>query len=143
MIIRRSKKGIVKSLFLNEENDNYSSSVIELFRSSIGKSRGEIENSIRELELKSQNPKIVRGLSLLIFRMSRLEAPSYLDPVKVRETIFSSVRIPPVSPEDKAEVLKKIADKLETTPEDVLRGMYADKDSEQILVSVPKIEPVE
>ncbi|MGC9193522.1 MAG: DUF790 family protein, partial [Thermoplasmata archaeon] len=83
------------------------------------------------------------GLSLLIFRMSRLKAPSYLDPVKVRETIFSSVRIPPVSPEDKAEVLRKIADKLETTPEDVLRGMYADKDSEQILVSVPKIEPVE
>jgi len=40
MIIRRSKKGTVKSLFLNEENDNYTSSVIELFRSSVGKSRG-------------------------------------------------------------------------------------------------------
>jgi len=141
MIIRRSKKGTVKSLFLNEENDNYTSSVIELFRSSVGKSRGEIEESIKELELKSQNPKIVRAVSLLLFRMSKMEPPSHLDPLKVREKIFSYVRVPPVSPESREEILRRIADDLETTPEDVIRGMYADKESEQILVSIQEIEP--
>jgi len=72
----------------------------------------------------------------MLFRMTKMEPPSHLDPLKVRETIFSYVRVPPVSPKSREEILRRIADNLETTPEDVIKGMYANKESEQILVSI-------
>jgi predicted nuclease of restriction endonuclease-like RecB superfamily len=139
MMVRKSKKGTVRSVFLTEENSDYCSSVIELFRSSIGKKREDIEDSIKTLELKTQNPKIVRCLALILFRISRLEPPSFLNPQEVRERIFSIARIPAVSPEERNEILEKVAENLNATASDVRRAMYSDKESEQILSSVPDI----
>ena len=43
MTVRRSKNGIVRSVFLSEENTDYSISVMDVFSRCIGKSRLEIE----------------------------------------------------------------------------------------------------
>ena len=141
MTVRKSKNGVVRSVFLTSENSNYATSVIDLFRNSLGKRRKEIENEIKLLELKSQNPKIVRGLALLMFRLSRLDPPSFLDPMKVRKAIFSSARTPPVAPEERDDLIARIAAEMDVSPSEISKAMYADKEDEQILVSVPDITP--
>ncbi len=141
MTVRKSKNGVVRSVFLTSENSNYATSVIDLFHKSLGKRRKEIEDEIKLLELKSQNPKIVRGLALLMFRLSRLDPPSFLDPMKVRKAIFSSARTPPIAPEERDVLIARIAAEMDVSPSEISKAMYADKDDEQILVTVPDITP--
>lgn len=141
MMVRKSKKGTVRSVFLTEEGSDYSSSVINLFSASIGKNIEEIEDSLKALELKSQNPKIVKGLALLMFRMSRIEPPSSLDPITVREVIFSKTRVPPASPGERDEILEAVAKEMNSSVAEIRKAMYADKESEQILLSLPEITP--
>ncbi|MEM0195141.1 MAG: DUF790 family protein, partial [Thermoplasmatales archaeon] len=63
MSVRRSNKGILRSVLLTEENSNYCSAILDLFNSSIGKTRNQIEEELKTMELKVQNPKILRGLA--------------------------------------------------------------------------------
>lgn len=139
MTVRKSKNGVARSVFLTSENSNYSASVIDLFQKSTGKRRKEIENEIKVLELKSQNPKIVRGLALLMFRLSRMDPPSFLDPMKVRKAIFSIASTPPVAPEERDALIARVAAEMDVPPGEISSAMYADKEDEQILVSVPDI----
>ena len=141
LMVRRSRKGLVRSVFLSEEHSDYCSSIIDLFRNAVGMKREDIEKEISLLELKSQNPKIVKGLALLMFRLSVLEPPSKLDPQEVRQKVFSISRNPAVSPEERDALLNKIAFDMGTSIDDLKNALYADKESEQVLVSVPDISP--
>ncbi|MCL5789108.1 MAG: DUF790 family protein [Candidatus Thermoplasmatota archaeon] len=134
MSVRRSKKGTLRSIFLTEENSDYCSSIIELFSKSIGKSRGEIEEELKTMELKVQNPKILRGLALIMFRSSEFVKPSPLDSEVVRKTIFSIARNPVVNPEEREEIMERIASQMNSTPKEVDEAIYGDKESNLILV---------
>ena len=135
MSVRRNRKGTLRSVFLTEENSDYCSSVIDLFSRSMGRSRGEIEEELKTMELKVQNPKILRGLALIMFRASEFKRPSPLDSEIVRRAIFSLARNPIVNPEDRKAVLEKIASNMSSTPEEVDDAIYGDKESNLILVS--------
>jgi len=139
MTVRKSRNGTVRSIFLTEENSDYCSAVLDLFKSRIGSSREEIEKEIKILELKIQNPKIIRGLSLIMFRISKMSPPARLDAELVRSTIFKYAVIPPVSQEGREQILGKVAEELGSNVEEVTSSMYADKENEQILESVPDI----
>lgn len=139
LTVRKGRDGAARSVFLSPDNGAYAAPVLELFHSSIGKRREEVESQIRELELKSQNPKIVKGLALILERISEFEPPSHMDPAHVRNVIFQSASFPPVSPMERSGLLKLIARTLNATPDEIIAAMYADKESEQILRSVPEI----
>ncbi len=138
-MVRKSKKGTVRSVFLSEENSDYVDMVYSLFQRSLGKKRGEIENEISELELKVQNPKIIKGLAVLLFRLSKLKPPSHLNAPEIRNIIFSSGEVPVISPESREMLLKKIAEKFHTSIIEIQEGMYSDKESEQVLEYVPDV----
>ena len=91
----------------------------EKFKSHVGSSREEIERDIRILELKIQNPKIIRGLSLIMFRLSRMIPPGNLDAELVRSTIFKYAMVPPVSPEGREDILARVAEELKSTVNEV------------------------
>lgn len=139
MTVRKSRNGTVRSVFLTEENSDYCSAVLELFKSHVGFSREEIERDIRILELKIQNPKIIRGLSLIMFRLSKMVPPGNLDAELVRSAIFKYAKVPPVSPEGREEILARVAEELNSTVNEISKSMYADKENEQILEAVPEI----
>jgi predicted nuclease of restriction endonuclease-like RecB superfamily len=139
MTIRKSKNGIARSIFLSPEKEDYCKETMTLFSESLGLSRVEIERKLKLLELKVQNPKIIKGLALILFRDSKMISPGSLDPVKVRELIFQRVTIPPISLESRDQLLSSIAEELNSTGEDVLKSMYGDMDKEQLLKSVWKI----
>ena len=135
MAVRRSKKGILRSVFLTEENSDYCSSITDVFSKSTGKSRGEIEEELKTMELKVQNPKIMRGLALIMFRASEFRKPSPLDSEKVRSTIFSMARNPIVNPGERKSVLEKIASVMNSSVREVDDAIYGDKESNLILAS--------
>ena len=139
MTVRKSRNGTVRSVFLTQENSDYCSAVLDLFRTHIGSSREEIEREIRILELKIQNPKIIRGLALIMFRFSKLTPPANLNAELVRSTIFKHTKVPPISPEGREQILAKVAEELNSSVDEVSRSMYADKENEQILEAVPNI----
>ena len=50
MLIRRRKNGLVLPVFLTRENTQYCTDIISIFQSGIGKTSGEIDKEIKELE---------------------------------------------------------------------------------------------
>ncbi|MEM0135855.1 MAG: DUF790 family protein [Thermoplasmatales archaeon] len=135
MSVRRSKKGTLRSVFLTEENSDYCASVIGLFSRCKGWSKGEIEEELKNMELKVQNPKILRGLALIMFRASEFRRPSPLDSEKVRKEIFSIAKNPIVNPEERKAILERIASFMSATIQEVDDAIYGDKESNIILVS--------
>jgi hypothetical protein len=141
MAVRRSKKGTLRSVFLTEENSDYCASVIDLFSRSIGKSRGEIDDELKTMELKVQNPKIVRGLALIMFRASEFRRPSPLDSEAVRSAIFTIAKNPIVNPEERKAVLESVASSMTSSVQEVDEAIYGDKESNLILVSPFEASP--
>ena len=141
MTVRRSRNGIVRSVFLSEENTDYSISVMDVFSRCIGKSRLEIEKELKLVELKSQNPKILRGLATLMFRLSNMERPSMLDPSVVRNTIFTRAKAPAVTTEERERILSEVAEEMHTSIQDVRMAMYADNEDNEILKELPSLQP--
>ena len=141
MAVRRSNKGILRPVFITEENSDYCVAVLDLFKRSTGRTRGEIENELKNIELKVQNPKILRGLALIMFRLSKFAPPSQMDSVRVRRTIFSLAKNPAVSPEERAEIIKRAAVLLVTEPPEIEGALYGDMEGNQILVSPCNLDP--
>ncbi len=139
MTVRRNKNGQARSILLSDEGMDYALSVIGLFDDSIGKTRAEIEKELKLRELKSQNPKILRGLALLMFRLSGMERPSLLDPGEVRAAIFRHARSPAVTREERSEIIDSVASELQTSPSEVDNAIYADNEDNEILRSAASI----
>lgn len=141
MTVRKSKGGFVRSVFLTGESSDYAAEVIRLFTSSLGRKRDDIQDEVQRLELRSQNPKIVRALALLMFRLSKLDPPSRLDAPSVRKAIFQRATTPAVTPEDRISILTDIAEEFKKDPSEIESAMYADKEGEQVLSAIPSITP--
>lgn len=141
MTVRRNRNGVARSVFLSGQGGDHCISVIEAFSRCLGKSRGEIEKELKVLELKSQNPKILRGLSLLMFRISRMDKPSLLDPLAVREAIFRHSRTPAVTGEERKSILSVVALEMNASLGDIESAIYADQEGNEILGRVADISP--
>ncbi|MGC8497424.1 MAG: DUF790 family protein [Thermoplasmata archaeon] len=141
MMYRKSRDGTIRPIFLTTENTDYCISVLDLFKTSINSKRSEIEDKLKILELKSQNPKFIKGLALLLFRYSDFKPPSTLDSGQVRESIFREAKNPAVVPEQKQEILERVAKKYNVSAHEIEEAMYADKESEYILKKVYEADP--
>lgn len=141
MMFRKSKDGTIRPIFITADNTDYCIRVLDLFKTSINSKRSEIEDRLKILELKSQNPKFIKGLALLLFRYSKFERSSTLDSERVRETIFRESQNPAVAPEQKHEILERVAKIYNVSAQDIEDAMYADKESEYVLKEVYDSDP--
>ena len=138
MAIKKSK-GNLYPIFINPETSNYADSLLNAFRSYTGKRRGDIEKLLRTMELGFQNHKVFRAISLILLRKSMFDPPSRLDAEDVRAKLFTLAHQPAYLPENRATALERVAEILGVEPEEVEKGIYADKESEQILSWVPDL----
>ena len=140
MLLRRRKNGLVFPVFLTREQAQYCTDVISVFRSGIGKTSGQIEREVKELESRSENHKIVRALALIITRKSSFVPPSSIPAPEIRDYLFRKSRYPAYRHEERDAILKEVASHFGITPGEVLAGMYGDKDTEQILESYYSVD---
>ncbi len=133
MIVRKLKSGLIFPVFLSDENSDYVESVRSIFNANIGKKKETISKALKELEVNSSSSKTVKALSLLFFRHSIFEPPVNVDSPALREDVFKIARIPPINIDEKINILKPVEEKYGLSMDEVINGLYSDKESELVL----------
>ncbi|WP_017296103.1 DUF790 family protein [Geminocystis herdmanii] len=141
LIYRYSGQGIIpKKLPLQPEFLDMALELIYCYQDYVGKTQGELEEKLQELEGDSPEYKIKRGLShLLKNSFAQFEIISPLNPTILREKVFTLATENTPLPDYRGETLDSIASQLtielkkEVLPSEVEQGLYADLQENRIL----------
>jgi hypothetical protein len=138
---RQSGEEIVpKRLPLNDHHRAIAQDLISLFQQMQGKTQGELNRQLQEIEGEETDYRIKRGLAhLLRANFSTFEIVSPLDPQQLRERVFAlSAEAAPL-PQTTTVTLKRLSDRLseelgqEVHPDQIRAGLYADLAENRIL----------
>src|SRR4051812_43097043 len=113
--------------------------LIDLFRGSVGRTRGEVEADVDELFGNLPQPLIVQGLAKLLEDRCDFEVLPGVEPGQVREAVFRSATAQrreqaPDRRFSRDDVLQAVAGELGVDVAGVEAGLFADLKSEQRLV---------
>jgi hypothetical protein len=129
-------------LSLNEKYLAIASDLINLFKQAQGKTQGELNRQLQELEGEETDYRIKRGLAHLLKSeaFSKFEIVSPLDPQLLRQRVFAlSAQIAPL-PQMASVTLDTLATQLseelghEVLPRQICTGLYADLAENRILI---------
>jgi uncharacterized protein len=139
---------VPKRLELDDGNLAIAQELIELFQSYQGRSRGELNQQLLELEGEDTDYRFKRGLAhLLSNSWSEFETVSPLDPPMLRDRVFARSAQTTPSQAQTTQTLAAVAADLtqelgqEVQPEQVQRGLYADLNENQILIQFASPAP--
>ena len=133
---RNNSRGTVVPTFIGEDFFEYARLVRDLFNSMIGSRRRDIVDRLRELELKVQYNKVIKGLGEIMFRESRFSSTGTLDPPSIRERIFLMAPTGVQRQTERQKILEKVAAEFSVTPQEVESSMYSDMEEEDILLEI-------
>lgn len=126
-------------------------SLLDVFRRSHNRTRGELEEEINELSGEDPRQLVHRGFAKLLEDRCDFEVVSSQPPEELRQAVFAAAAAfrkprlleqnaaPAGTPFNRDVILTQVADKLKITPEAVDRGLFADLKSEQRLVNFKDI----
>ncbi|MEM3655452.1 MAG: DUF790 family protein [Thermoprotei archaeon] len=140
----RRRDGRIHPLYLDaERHGGLCTTLIQVFDTHVGAKKAWLESKLEELENSSADFKLVRGLSSLLLRRCefRVKPNLAVEPKVARRVVFETASIPPLSSEERAEVLARAANKLGVTPEQLEEALWADRDSELVLESFVRPNP--
>jgi len=143
MIVKKTKKGDVRPIFLSSDSTDLAAGVIDFMKTAINHNMDFIDHGRKEIEVRSRNHKVIRGLFLLMERRGKFRSPSPLDAAEIRRQIFCRATLPVLDEKTRMEIFNDIASELKTDVSSVQNGMYGDKESEQILSEAIDIDPEE
>ncbi|MGJ3252912.1 MAG: DUF790 family protein [Elainellaceae cyanobacterium] len=141
LVHRFSGEEIVpKRLPINPTHVAIATDLIALFQDHHGKTQGDLNRQLQELEGENTDYRLKRGLAhLLRNRFSTFEIVSPLDPQALRQRVFElSSQAPPV-PQTASATLTHLANCLshelerEVLPDQIRAGLYADLHENRIL----------
>jgi len=145
LLIARIRRGQVRPVYAGIEDANLevARELLGIFGESIGRSKGEITDGIKQYEDIGYDYRFVRGLATLLERRCLFVAKSSLNSTNVRRLAFreaSKYGIVP-SQEERAEILTKVADGLGVTIDEVEESLFGDLDEQSILKEFEPISP--
>lgn len=115
---------------------------IDCFDGCIGKTQGELDNKLQELEGDNPDYRLKRGFAhLLKSHFSQFDIVSPLEPVMLREKVFKWASQYPSTPNYKNQTLSAIASYLseelnrEVLEAEIEKGLYADLQENRILTA--------
>jgi predicted nuclease of restriction endonuclease-like RecB superfamily len=117
--------------------------LLELFRGQNGRTRGELEEELKEAFDSGPAAFVYQGLAKLLEDRCEFEVAAGHPPEKLRDAVFRAAARQRQSAEpatlaaarfDRAAVLQEVAGELSLTPEAVEQGLFADLKSEQRLI---------
>ena len=141
----RTYEDIITPLFIDADEQRYrdtADELIQIFEEHLGKSKGELEDTIDQLTIADTDYKIVQGLAKLLKDECEFETIAPVEPREIRQRLFEKanasypiVRQPTLGEDtQKLEVYSSVADHLGITLEECYRGMYADLEENKRLV---------
>ncbi len=145
----RVRKSVLLPLWARgtEEEIELARELIAAFQ--LGGRLSEIHERVEEIEgmyeLLGVDYRFVRGLALLLERMSQFRRPeTVIEPEKAREVVFRLVNVKYsgfVTEEIRDQALEEAALELGISKEDLEDSLWADSDDFQVLISGPEISP--
>lgn len=149
LIYRYSGETVIpKKLPLQSRFLDIASEQIDCFADCLGKTQGELDAKLQELEGDSPDYRVKRGLAhLLKNSFSQFTIVSPLDPLLLRQRVFEASAMFPSTPNYRSGILEKIASCLtvelqrEVLPSDIERGLYADLLENRVLTEFDAPSP--
>ncbi|MBU7042861.1 MAG: DUF790 family protein [Theionarchaea archaeon] len=138
LLVVRKRKPYITPVYIKPDDHALAEMVIDLYRP--GKSRGEMEAEIRELETHATYRQI-RGFSELMRRRTHFEAEYPVDPRLVRQVLWEKGAV--TDEEQRTLRMHKAAQGLGVSVEELDRVFWADQDEFQIAIQVDDITPVQ
>ena len=134
LIYKRNGETIVpKKLEINNRNLGIATEIIDCFQDFVGKTQGELDQRLHELEGDSPDYRVKRGLAhLLRNTFSTFEIISPLEPPMLRERVFSEAAKTGTLPSRRSETLEAsahtLSDELKRSVSrvEIETGLYAD-----------------
>jgi hypothetical protein len=118
--------------------------LLELYRGQEGRSRGELEEDVRETFGDAPGQLVHQGLAKLLEDRCEFEVVSGRPPEELREAVFAAAADARKGDADhfqRAAVLEQVAGQLGLTPDAIDRELFADLKSEQRLVHFKDLTP--
>jgi predicted nuclease of restriction endonuclease-like RecB superfamily len=113
---------------------------ITCFQEALGKTQGELNQKLLELEGDSPDYRVKRGLAhLLKNHFSTFEIVSPLDPQMLRQKVFAHATTSMPIPQNRSQILETLVSHLsqelnrEILPHEIEKGLYADLPDNRIL----------
>ncbi|GAB4132430.1 MAG: DUF790 family protein [Cyanobacteria bacterium J069] len=130
-----------KRLALNQSNRLLAIDLIDQFQQHVGKTQGELDSQLREMEGEATDFKVKRGLAHLLKSeaFSTFEIVSPLEPGQLRERVFAlaAQRVPslPATQQTLDTLAQQLSTELEREvfPTHIRAGLYADLSENRIL----------
>jgi hypothetical protein len=141
LIYRQNGETLVpKKLIINDKTIGLAQEQIGCFEHNLGKTQGELDRKLFELEGDSPDYRIKRGLAhLLKSHFATFEIVSPLEPITLRQRVFAQAAKTSTIPKNRHLTLEAIAialsaeTKREVLPSEVEKGIYADLQENRIL----------
>jgi uncharacterized protein len=131
---------VPKKLIINDKAIALAQEQITCFENNLGKTQGDLDRQLLELEGDSPDYRVKRGLAhLLKNSFATFEIVSPLEPVNLRQRVFAQASQMPTIPSNRSSILEAIAIALsgeinrEVLPSEVEKGIYADLQENRVL----------
>jgi predicted nuclease of restriction endonuclease-like RecB superfamily len=117
--------------------------VLEVLKLHLHSRRAEIDEALQALEGDSPQYPLWRGLAHLALAEAEFKPVTTLDPVALRQQVFTRSAQRGYGEREAQGVLLELAQELEITPEELQEALYADLAENQRLTEVPPVSPQE
>lgn len=149
LIYRQNGEQIIpKRLKIESKSLELATELINCFLSMRGKTQGDLERQLSELEGESTDYRVKRGLAhILKSSFCTFEIVSPIDPLFLRERVFARAALSVPSKNQTQATLTYVASELskelerEVLPEQVKSGLYADLSENRILTAFEEPKP--
>jgi len=136
-LLRVSRRGGYRPQFAGADHEPLAARVIGCYQGHVDEPRERLREALTAIERDSDDFKLVRGFAKLLDRDAEWEVRSPIDPRRAREAAFGAGEaVGVVTETDRARALDRAADRLDATPGDVERSLYADLDRREVLAAV-------
>ncbi|PSN19628.1 hypothetical protein C7271_06365 [filamentous cyanobacterium CCP5] len=137
-----------KRLPLNSRHLEMATDLIELFQAHVGRTQGELNRQLQELEGEDTDYRIKRGLAhILRSGFSTFEIVSPLEPQDLRRRVFSLSAQGAPSPQAVTATLERLSQQLsqelerEVAASEIRQGLYADLQENRVLTEFETPSP--
>ena len=140
----RRRKGILRPVYASEAEVSLAKTLVSVFEEHVGRTRGEMGESLRDCEMLGFDYRLVRGLAAVLEDRCLFGSRGVIDPRRVRRAVFEeSGRRIVASEEDRKGILGAASFRLGVSVYDLERSLYADLVDEQELQAFEPLKPMD
>ncbi|GKZ12125.1 DUF790 family protein [Haladaptatus sp. T7] len=122
--------------FAGREQRPLAARILGTYQGHVGEPYGQLRSALSDLETDAPDFKLVRGFAKLLGREATFETSAAVPPERARSVAFEAAEaVSVVTEEERETALRRAAERLGSTPDDVADSLYADLEERQLLVA--------